>query len=64
MVFVSELTGASSGLGYRISISHLTYRTDEMMAVLIILGLLGALTDKIFIYLTNKMYPWLKYYSK
>lgn len=64
MVFVSELAGASSGLGYRISIAHLAYRIDEMIAVLIVLGILGAITDQLFVYLTNKFFPWLKFISK
>ncbi len=64
MVFVSELTGASSGLGYRISISHLTWRIDEMMAALIVLGTLGAITDRLFIFIVNKLFPWLKLSSQ
>lgn len=59
MVFVSELSGSSGGLGYRISITSLAYRIDEMMAALIILGLLGAITDHVFVYTTNKMFPWI-----
>jgi len=59
MVFVSELIGSSSGLGYRISISQLTYRIDEMMATLFVLGALGALSDKLFVFVINKKYSWL-----
>lgn len=59
MVFVSELSGASSGLGYRISISSLSYRIDEMIAALIVLGALGAFTDQLFVYITRKVFPWL-----
>jgi len=59
MVFVSELAGASSGIGYRISVSHLAYRIDEMMAALVVLGALGALTDQVFVRGTRKMFPWL-----
>ena len=60
MVFVSELAGASIGLGYRISISQLVYRIDEMMAALIVLALLCAIVDQLFIYIINKFLPWLK----
>lgn len=59
MVFVSELAGASSGIGYRISVSHLAYRIDEMMAALLILGGLGALTDQLFVLGMRKLNPWL-----
>lgn len=61
MVFVSELAGASTGLGYRISITQLAYRIDEMMAVLLVLTILGALTDQGFVYLTRRIFPWLKF---
>ena len=64
MVFVSELSGASSGLGYRISITSLAYRIDGMIAGLIVLGALGALTDQLFIFATNKLFPWLKFSTK
>jgi NitT/TauT family transport system permease protein len=64
MVFVSELSGASSGLGYRISISSLAYRIDEMMAALIVLGALGALTDQLFVFSTNRIFPWIRFSTK
>ncbi|MFA5047828.1 MAG: ABC transporter permease [Patescibacteria group bacterium] len=60
MVFVSELAGASQGLGYRISISEWVYRIDDVMASLIVLALLCAVVDQLFIYLSNKVWPWIK----
>jgi len=58
MVFVSELAGASSGLGYRVSILHLAYRIDGMMAALSILALLGALADSTFLFTCKRLFPW------
>jgi len=58
MVFVSELAGASSGVGYIISISQLSYRMDVMIAGLFVLGLLGAVTDFAFIRLIKAIFPW------
>lgn len=60
MVFVSELTGASSGLGYRISITHLAYRIDQMIAALAVLGILGALADWLFSASIQSLFPWIK----
>lgn|SRR3990167_3673825 len=60
MIFVSELAGASSGLGYRISIASLAYRIDEMIAALVVLGTLGALSDQLFVFSTKKLFPWIK----
>lgn len=60
MVFVSELAGASSGIGYQIQISHLAYRVDRMMASLVVLGMMGALTDFALTRLVWLTFPWLK----
>jgi NitT/TauT family transport system permease protein len=64
MVFVSELSGASSGLGYRISVTHLAYRIDEMIAALIVLGVFGAVADQLFVLGAGKLFPWTKFSSK
>jgi sulfonate transport system permease protein len=45
MLYVSELAGASQGIGYRISISQLAYRADLMLAGLFTLGVIASLTD-------------------
>ena len=59
MVFVSELSGASGGLGYRISVTQLAYRIDQMMASLIVLGALGALVDTLFVTAARHAFPWI-----
>lgn len=60
MVFVSELAGASAGIGYQISVSQLAYRVDRMMAALILLGLFGALADLLLTRWAWWQFPWLK----
>ena len=60
MIFVSELAGSSSGLGYLISVSHLAYRIDRMIVGLLLLGFFGAVTDYIFVKLTKWGFPWLE----
>ncbi len=60
MVFVSELAGASAGVGYQISVSYLAYRVDRMMAALVLLGLLGAAADFLLTGLTWRIFPWLR----
>ncbi len=59
MVFVSELAGAEKGLGYRISITQLAYRVDQMMAGLAALALLSATIDRTFTLATRRLFPWL-----
>jgi ABC-type nitrate/sulfonate/bicarbonate transport system permease component len=63
MVFVSELAGASSGLGYLIAYAQITYRIDIMLAGLIFLGLLALATDFLFVYFSQRAFPWVKEYG-
>jgi ABC-type nitrate/sulfonate/bicarbonate transport system permease component len=60
MVYVSELSGASSGVGYQISVSYLAYRVDRMMAALATLGLLGLLCDTLLVKSLGIALPWLR----
>lgn len=61
MVFVSELAGASEGIGYQISTANLAYRIDRMIAALAVLGASGALADYLFTKGVVWKYPWLKF---
>jgi ABC-type nitrate/sulfonate/bicarbonate transport system permease component len=48
LLVAAELTGTSVGLGALISISHINFRVDRMVAGMVMLGLLGALADWLF----------------
>lgn len=58
---VAEMTGASEGLGYRVEVTHLVFRIDKMMGILAVLGVLGAVSDKAFVWCRNKLLPWYKW---
>jgi ABC-type nitrate/sulfonate/bicarbonate transport system permease component len=58
MVYVAEIAGASSGIGYQISVTHLAYRIDKMMAALLVLALAGALADFLFAQAIRRAFPW------
>lgn len=60
MLYVSELAGASHGLGYQISSSHLSYRMDKMFGALIVLGLTATLVDVIFNRIIKNYFPWIQ----
>lgn len=64
MVFVSELAGASAGIGYQISVSHLAYRVDRMIAALALLGLFGSLADVILTRALRLLFPWLRFLAQ
>ncbi|MDR3280122.1 MAG: ABC transporter permease [Synergistaceae bacterium] len=54
----AELTGASSGIGYRLQEARQYIRTDWMFAQLIELGVLGALVDTIFSRIAKRVVHW------
>jgi NitT/TauT family transport system permease protein len=54
----AELSGASSGLGYRLQEARQYIRTDRMFALLIILGALGATVDLIVYQIGRKLVHW------
>jgi len=54
----AELTGASAGIGYRIQEARQFVRTDRMFVGLIELGLLGALLDLGFLWLSRRLVHW------
>lgn len=58
IVVAAELVGASSGLGYLISFSHLVFRIDMMFVGLLALGVLGFLADAAFAALLQRLFPW------
>jgi NitT/TauT family transport system permease protein len=57
-VVVAEMAGALEGLGYKINKSYVVFRVDRMLADLVVLGLLGALSDVGFAKLVNRLMPW------
>ncbi|MCD7763102.1 MAG: ABC transporter permease [Lachnospiraceae bacterium] len=55
---VAEMVAASDGLGYMILKSQRYLATDTIFAGLILIGLIGLLTDWIFRILTRLVAPW------
>jgi ABC-type nitrate/sulfonate/bicarbonate transport system permease component len=54
----AELTGASSGIGYRLQEARQYIRTDRMFALLIELGLIGALVDTMVHWIGRRIVHW------
>lgn len=54
----AELSGASSGIGYRLQEARQYIRTDRMFALLIELGILGALVDAIVHRIGRRLVHW------
>jgi NitT/TauT family transport system permease protein len=58
LVVVAELIAAQQGLGYRIVRAQRFLRTDEIFAVLIVIGIIGVSMDLGFRALRNAVSPW------
>ena len=54
----AELSGASSGLGFRLQEARQYIRTDRMFSLLIILGILGATADLVVHWIGKKLVHW------
>jgi NitT/TauT family transport system permease protein len=56
---VAELVAANSGLGYAILKAQRFLQTDKIFAGIILIGLIGLITDQLFRLLHRKAFPWL-----
>ena len=55
---VAEMVAANNGLGYMILKSQRYLATDTIFAGLILIGLIGLITDWVFRILTRLVAPW------
>lgn len=56
---VAELVAANSGLGYAILKAQRFLQTDKIFAGIILIGLIGLITDQLFRLVHRKAFPWL-----
>jgi NitT/TauT family transport system permease protein len=57
-VIVAELIGASSGIGHMITDSQALLATDQIIFGIIVIGLIGLVSDFFFKWLNRKLFPW------
>jgi NitT/TauT family transport system permease protein len=55
---LAELVAATSGLGYRITLAQRYFNTDTIIAYVIVLGILGLITDQVFRALGRKFFRY------
>ncbi|MDF7667035.1 ABC transporter permease [Orbaceae bacterium ESL0727] len=55
---VAELVAATSGLGYRILLSQRYFQTDTIIGYILILGLLGLVTDQVMRFLEKVLFRY------
>lgn len=49
LIIAAEMVGALQGLGYSMMEARYSFRTDRVMAVMIIIGVIGYLTERLFV---------------
>ncbi|MGG3771746.1 ABC transporter permease [Heyndrickxia faecalis] len=57
-IIVTELVGASSGIGYVIIQSQRMLNTANIFVGILVIGLIGLIFDYIFKWLTKLLFPW------
>ena len=57
-VIVAELIGASSGIGHMITDSQALLATDQIIFGIIVIGLIGLISDMGFKWLNRSLFPW------
>jgi NitT/TauT family transport system permease protein len=57
-VIVAELVGASSGIGHMITDSQALLATDQIIFGIIVIGLIGLVSDFAFKALNRRLFPW------
>ncbi|AEF93911.1 ABC-type transporter, integral membrane subunit [Desulfotomaculum nigrificans CO-1-SRB] len=55
---VAELVAANSGLGYSILKAQRFLKTDVIFVGILVIGILGLLTDRLFAFVNKKLFPW------
>jgi len=57
-VIVAELIGASSGIGHMITDSQALLATDQIIFGIIVIGLIGLVSDLAFKTVNRRLFPW------
>jgi NitT/TauT family transport system permease protein len=55
---VAELVAANSGIGYAILKAQRFLQTDRIFVGIVLLGLIGLITDQAFRWMHRKLFPW------
>ncbi len=57
-VIVAELIGASTGIGHMITDSQALLATDQIIFGIIVIGLIGLVSDLLFKWANRRLFPW------
>ncbi len=57
-VIVAELIGSSSGIGHMIVDSQALLNTGQIIFGIIVIGLIGLISDFLFKWVNRRLFPW------
>jgi len=57
-IVLAELVAATSGLGYRITVSQRYFQTETIIGYLVVLGILGLITDQVMKFVGRAAFRW------
>lgn len=58
VLVAAELSGATAGVAYMMSMGHQLFKVDIMFIGLLLLGTLGFMFDRAFVLLAKRLFPW------
>lgn len=58
LVVVAEILAVRSGLGYLLNDAYQFYRNDVVIAAMLSIGILGFLSDRVVVFLRDRMLEW------
>ncbi len=58
VLVAAELSGATVGVAHMMSLGYQLFKVDIMFIGLFVLGALGFIADRMFVWLTARLFPW------
>lgn len=58
VLVAAELSGATQGIAYMMSLGHQLFQVEIMFIGLVLLGGFGFLADRLFVALARRLFPW------
>jgi ABC-type nitrate/sulfonate/bicarbonate transport system permease component len=58
VLVAAELSGATRGVAHMMSLGYQLFKVDVMFIGLFVLGALGFVTDRLFVWTTIRLFPW------
>jgi ABC-type nitrate/sulfonate/bicarbonate transport system permease component len=58
VLVAAELSGATRGVAHMMSLGYQLFKVDVMFIGLFVLGALGFVTDRLFVWATIRLFPW------